>query len=93
MADVASDANAAPLHQLVLDGVISYDYSCAPTPPSNISRTLDVQMVSAGDVCGELPPHAAVNLDKQANSSGGLVLPQGERVVRSNGDVRPVHER
>lgn len=93
MAAEASDANAAFLHQLILYGVISDDHTGALTPPSDIRRTLDVQMVFTGDEGGEFPPHASVDLDKHADSSGGLVLTQGEGVVRSDGDLRSVHER
>lgn len=50
-------------------------------------------MVPTADEGRDLPPYASIDLDEDADRSSGLVLAEGEGVVRRDGDVTAVYDR
>lgn len=87
-----SDINAAALRKLILNCVADDDAGVLTITNGDISGAGDVEMITAGDEGANLPPHAAVDLDDQVDGAAGLVLGEGDAVVRSHRDGVAVDE-
>lgn len=87
-----SNTDAAPLGQLVLNGVSDNDAGVLAAEGDH-SRASDVDVVTAGGVGADLKTDSSVNLDEEHHCSIGLVLGEGDAVERSHRDVDAGDER
>lgn len=87
-----SNIDTTTLRKLILNRISDDDAGVLAVSEGYVSRARDVEVVSSRDEGSHLPPHAAVDLDDEADGAAGLVLGEGQAVVRRHRDGGAVDE-
>lgn len=89
---ILSYANAATLHQLILNRVITDRYAGALAAEGDVRGALDVYVVTSRRYGPNPPSESPVDLDVHGDGPDPLVLAKERGVVWGNGDVVAVYE-